>query len=73
MSTLLKILEHNHTEKQTPLDGAEDLNTQEDANETSGGGCTAWAVPKPGGKGGSSPVCGDCFLCFNQTQMLKKE
>lgn len=35
MSTLLKILEHNRTEKQTPLDGAEDSNTQEDANETS--------------------------------------
>lgn len=35
MSTLLKILKHNRTEKQTPLDGAEDSNTQEDANETS--------------------------------------
>lgn len=35
MSTLLKILKHNHTEKQTPLDGAEDSNTQEDVNETS--------------------------------------
>lgn len=38
------------------------------------GGCTAWAVPKPGGKRGSS-LClwWLCFLCFNQTQMLKKE
>lgn len=35
MSTLLKILKHNHTEKQTSLDGAEDSNTQADANENS--------------------------------------